>query len=193
MSEEKKDIIADLTRIIESLKAEKQYIESEKIRLDRELRSIKTELDRMRQPPLVTASVVKILDDGRLVVRSTTGPLFVVKYSSKIPKEDLKPGTEVALNQRTFSIVEILSEVEKRSYSPDRAWKGVPYEITIIEVKDWGEIEANQTGQFFIRFKTLEDLKVAARNFRVPVLFKKNDEYLAFYYENFLFWYKPEG
>ena len=97
-----------LERKIRSLEAEKQLIESEKIRLDREVHGIKNELDRMRQPPLVTADVVDLLEDGRIVVKSTTGPQFVVKYSSKILKEKLNPGTRVALNQRTFSIVEVL-------------------------------------------------------------------------------------
>lgn len=97
-----------LERKIRSLEAEKQLIESEKIRLDREVRSIKSELDRMRQPPLVTADVIDLLEDGRIIVKSTTGPQFVVKYSSKILKEKLTPGTRVALNQRTFSIVEVL-------------------------------------------------------------------------------------
>ncbi|TFG04964.1 MAG: AAA family ATPase [Promethearchaeota archaeon] len=97
-----------LERKIRSLEAEKQLIESEKIRLDREVRSIKSELDRMRQPPLVTADVVDLLDDGRIVVKSSTGPQFVVKYSSKILQEKLTPGARVALNQRTFSIVEVL-------------------------------------------------------------------------------------
>ncbi len=97
-----------LERKIRTLEAEKQLLESEKIRLDREVRSIKTELDRMRMPPLVTADVVDVLDDGRIIVKSTTGPQFVVKYSSKIPKEKMPPGTRVALNQRTFSVVEVL-------------------------------------------------------------------------------------
>ncbi|NVM55170.1 MAG: proteasome-activating nucleotidase [Candidatus Helarchaeota archaeon] len=97
-----------LERKIRSLEAEKQLIESEKIRLDRELRSIKTELDRMRQPPLVTADVVDILEDGRIIVKSTTGPQFVVKYSNSIPKDQLTAGARVGLNQRTFSIVEVL-------------------------------------------------------------------------------------
>jgi proteasome regulatory subunit len=97
-----------LERKIRALEAEKQLIESEKIRLDREVRSIKTELDRMRQPPLVTADVVDILEDGRIIVKSTTGPQFVVKYSKSISRDDLTAGTRVALNQRTFSIVEVL-------------------------------------------------------------------------------------
>ena len=97
-----------LERKIRTLEAEKQLLDSEKIRLDREVRSIKTELDRMRMPPLVTADVVDVLDDGRIIVKSTTGPQFVVKYSSKIPKEKMPPGTRVALNQRTFSVVEVL-------------------------------------------------------------------------------------
>lgn len=97
-----------LERKIRALEAEKQLIESEKIRLDREVRSIKSELDRMRQPPLVTADVVDLLEDGRIVVKSTTGPQFVVKYSKSIAKDEITPGSRVALNQRTFSIVEVL-------------------------------------------------------------------------------------
>ncbi len=97
-----------LERKVRSLEAEKQLIESEKIRLDREVRSIRTELDRMRQPPLVTGDVVDVLEDGRIVVKSSTGPQFIVKYLKSISKDDLPPGTRVALNQRTFSIVEVL-------------------------------------------------------------------------------------
>jgi ATP-dependent 26S proteasome regulatory subunit len=97
-----------LERKVRSLEAEKQLIESEKIRLDREVRSIRTELDRMRQPPLVTGDVVDVLEDGRIVVKSSTGPQFIVKYLKSISKDDLPPGTRVALNQRTFSIVQLL-------------------------------------------------------------------------------------
>lgn len=43
--------IKHLERKIRALEAENQLVESEKIRLDCEVRSLKTELDRMRHSP----------------------------------------------------------------------------------------------------------------------------------------------
>jgi hypothetical protein len=180
-----------LERKIRILLAEMQLLEYEKTRLDRELRSIKTELDRMRQPPLVTADIVNLLEDGRVIVKSTTGPEFIVKYSSKIPKEKLLPGMRVALNQRTFSIVEIMADEEKSKFSAYRALQGLLYEPEIIEVHSWKEIGTDKETSFPIRVKSLEDLKRIARIYRVPVIFKKDEEYLAIYYDSPLFWYKP--
>lgn len=173
---------------IRSLKAEKQLIESEKKRLDHEVRSIKSELDRMRQPPLVTAIVDKILEDGKIQVRSSTGPRFVVKYSAKLSPTKLKPGTQVALNQRTFSVVDIISEPEEVEYSAAHAWLGLPQEVKIIEVQDWDKITPNLKNYFAIRLKNLEQLKEIATIYRIPVIFNKNEKYVAIYYDTPLFW-----
>ncbi len=69
---------------------------------------LQNSIDRMRQPPLITATITTLLEDGRAVVKSSTGPQFVVHISPVIPKEKLLPATRVALNQRTFAIVEIM-------------------------------------------------------------------------------------
>ncbi|MFX1451194.1 MAG: proteasome-activating nucleotidase [Promethearchaeota archaeon] len=97
-----------LERRIRALETEKQILEAEKIRYEREIRTLKNELDRMRQTPLVTAEIIDVLEDGRLVVKSSTGPNFVVHASSKIPKTELKSGARVSLNQRHFSVIELL-------------------------------------------------------------------------------------
>jgi Proteasomal ATPase OB C-terminal domain len=181
-----------LERKIRTLEAEKQLLESEKIRLDREVRAIKTELDRMRMPPLVLARVVKVLEDGRIIVKSSTGPEFAVKYSSKIPKEQLTYGTTVMLNQRTFSIIEIVSGAEKIPYNAIGAWMGIPYEVKIIEVQDWDELAPNLEKHFSINLKSLDDLISIAKDYRIPVIFKKAEEYLAIYFDTPLFWFKPK-
>ncbi|MHA1130441.1 MAG: proteasome-activating nucleotidase [Candidatus Helarchaeota archaeon] len=137
-----------LERKIRALEAEKQLIESEKIRLDREVRSIRSELDRMRQPPLVTADIVDILEDGRIIVKSTTGPQFVVKFSKSVSRNELTPGVRVALNQRTFSIVEILpSSVDpfvqgmEVEYAPDVTYADVGgLEEQINEIRETVEL-----------------------------------------------------
>ena len=180
-----------LERKIRALEAEKQLIEREKIRLDREVRSIRTELDRMRQPPLVFATVVRNMDDGRVIVKSTTGPEFFVKYSKAIDSKDLQPGVRIALNQRTFSIVEIVEGVEEESYSALRAWQGFDFKVKVIEVEEWPEITPDIEKYFYVRVKSLNDLIDIAKIYRIPALFKKSEEYIAIHYDSPLFWYKP--
>lgn len=93
---------------IRKLKKDKLLIENEKTRLDREVKSLRGEIERFRTPPLVIATVTEVLDDHRVAVKSTTGPHFVINYSRFIDRKQLEPGARVALNQQTFSIVDVL-------------------------------------------------------------------------------------
>ncbi|MFX0097188.1 MAG: proteasome-activating nucleotidase [Candidatus Hodarchaeota archaeon] len=97
-----------LERKVRSLETEKQLLDAERVRLEREVHSIKVELDRMRQPPLIAATVVDVLSDGRAAVKSSAGPQFIVHVTTGVSKDKLTAGVRVALNQRTFSLVEIL-------------------------------------------------------------------------------------
>ncbi len=45
---------------------------------------------------------------GRAIVKSSTGPSFVVNSSRKVKGQKIESGVRVALNQRTFAIMEIL-------------------------------------------------------------------------------------
>ena len=99
-----------LERRLRSLETEKQLLETERLRLDKELHTLRNELDRLRQPPLIGATVTDILEENRVVVKSSTGPLFVVNVSRKIGTKDLEPGMRVALNQRNFAVMEVMPE-----------------------------------------------------------------------------------
>ncbi len=66
------------------------------------------EIERFRSPPLVIATVTEVLDEGKVVVKSSTGPHFVIGYSRFLDENSLEPGARVALNQQTFSIVMFL-------------------------------------------------------------------------------------
>ncbi|MHA1311463.1 MAG: proteasome-activating nucleotidase [Candidatus Helarchaeota archaeon] len=101
-----------LERKIRALETERQIFNAEKIRLERELHALKSELERMRKPPLVTAEVIDILPDKTVVVRSSTGPQFVVTVSPNIDFKQIKVGSIVALNQRTFGIFRILPKIQ---------------------------------------------------------------------------------
>ena len=102
------EYIQGLERRVRDLEHEKRMVEGQYLRMDRELQSLRAELDRMRTPPLIAATLLDVLEDGRAIVRSTAGPHFVVTVSQFIKPEDLKPGVRVALNQRSLSIMEIL-------------------------------------------------------------------------------------
>jgi proteasome regulatory subunit len=98
-----------LEKRLRNLETEKQLLDAERLRLEQELHSLRNEIDRLREPPLVSATIIDFIDDkGRAIVKSSTGPSFVVNASRKVKNEKLTPGKRVALNQRTFAIMEVL-------------------------------------------------------------------------------------
>ena len=100
-----------LEKKVRSLETEKQLIDAERTRLERELHLLRAEIEKARQPPLIAAQIIDILEDGRAVVKSSTGPNFIVYVSKSLPT-NLFPGARVALNQRTFAIVEVLPQTK---------------------------------------------------------------------------------
>lgn len=93
---------------VRKLEKDKVLIENDKIRLEREVKNLRAEVERFRAPPLIIATVLEVLDNNKVAVKSTTGPHFVINYSKYINQETLVPGARVALNQQTFNIVEVL-------------------------------------------------------------------------------------
>jgi proteasome regulatory subunit len=97
-----------LEQRVRELEAERDQITAERTRLENEVRILQAELNKLRQPPLVSATVIDVLDDGRVIVKSSTGPQFVVNYPESIIGSQLESGAKVALNQRTLAVVDIL-------------------------------------------------------------------------------------
>lgn len=97
-----------LERQTRRLEKEKQVVEGERLRLQREVNNLRSEMDRLRAPPLFAGTLIEMAGDGRAVVKSSTGPQLIVNVSSKIGQEHLKPNVRVALNQRSFAVVEVL-------------------------------------------------------------------------------------
>lgn len=104
--------LAERTIILEQrvreLELEREQLAAERTRLENEVRILQAELNKLRQPPLVSATVIDVLDDGRVIVKSSTGPQFVVNYPESIIGSQLESGAKVALNQRTLAVVDIL-------------------------------------------------------------------------------------
>jgi len=97
-----------LEQRVRELELEREQIIAERTRLENEVRILQAELNKLRQPPLVSATVIDVLDDGRVIVKSSTGPQFVVNYPESIIGSKLESGAKVALNQRTLAVVDIL-------------------------------------------------------------------------------------
>ncbi|WP_457590829.1 proteasome-activating nucleotidase [Geoglobus sp.] len=97
-----------LKELYRRLEDEKRFVESERIRFEREVRRLRSEIERLRSPPLIVGTVSDILEDGRVVVKSSTGPKFLVNVSQYVDLSELKPGARVAMNQQTLAVVSVL-------------------------------------------------------------------------------------
>ncbi|MDL2261179.1 proteasome-activating nucleotidase [Methanimicrococcus sp. OttesenSCG-928-J09] len=103
--------------VISQLESQKKSVEYDKIHFERETKRLRIELDRMKTTPLMMGTVVKMLDSDHVVIRSSAGPQLVVSAPTDLTEADLAPGTNVALNQQTFSIAEVLPMLEEPEVS----------------------------------------------------------------------------
>jgi len=86
---------------------EKRSAENQKVRYEREVRKLRSELERLKGTPLLVGTILDVLDDKRVVIKSSTGPKFVVNASQFI-EEELISGARVALNQQSLAVVGVL-------------------------------------------------------------------------------------
>ena len=96
----------------ERFESEKRQYESELSRLKRENAHLKGELARLRAPPQVIGTVRDLLADGRVSIKSSSGPDFVVHISENIDRETLLAGDRVALHRQTLAVLEVLPSVK---------------------------------------------------------------------------------
>src|ERR1041385_2716999 len=80
---------------------ETKHLREEVRNLTREVQRLTVELEKVKHPPLVVGSVLDALVDGRVVIKYSTGPNFVVRAK-------LTPGTRVSLSQANLTVVGIL-------------------------------------------------------------------------------------
>ncbi|MCD4807588.1 MAG: proteasome-activating nucleotidase [Methanococcoides sp.] len=118
----------------EQIESDKRYIESQKLKYERETHRLQSEIDRLKSPPLVVASIVDMFDGDKALIRSSTGPQFLVNVSQDLDDDDqLVPGVRVGLNQQTLAVVDIIPESDEPL-------------ITAMEVIDSQEVDYSQIG-----------------------------------------------
>jgi proteasome regulatory subunit len=109
--------LKSLEQGFKELQDEAQRLLSERVHLENDLANIKKRASRLdeevrilKSPPLIIGHLQDVLDDERAIVRSSNGTVFQVSINQRLDPTKLKPGTRIALNQDTLSIIEILHD-----------------------------------------------------------------------------------
>jgi 26S proteasome subunit P45 family len=99
-------------RLMEDLRLaeeDRRETDSELFRLQKDLSRLRAEMERLKCPPLIIGTLKDLLPDHKVVVKSSTGPDFIVSVSDYVPEKDLVPGARVSLNKQTLSVMSVLS------------------------------------------------------------------------------------
>ncbi|MCD6206462.1 MAG: proteasome-activating nucleotidase [Methanosarcinales archaeon] len=97
-----------LTQQYHKVETEKQDAEDQRLKYEREIRKLQSELNTLKATPQLVGTLVKVLEGGKSIVRSSTGPEFIVGTSQFMKDSDLVPGVQVALNKENLSIISIV-------------------------------------------------------------------------------------
>ncbi len=103
------DTLIEYVRFLEKKVRE---LEQSNMRLKQEVNYYRQELEKLMAPPLIEATVLEVLPDGRVIVKSSTGPNLIVNVSDSVKNKNLIPGSSVAINQRGSTIIELLPRRE---------------------------------------------------------------------------------
>ncbi len=106
--EELEERNAELRQQARTSKSEVKHLQEETRTLTKEVQRLTVELEKVKHPPLIVGSVLDVLVDGRVVIKSTTGPNFVVPVADFVEKQRLAPGTRVSLAQNNLTVVGVL-------------------------------------------------------------------------------------
>ncbi|HIQ38770.1 MAG TPA: AAA family ATPase [Methanothermococcus okinawensis] len=108
VKEFEKTYIAELESKILKMELENKNLQRENLQLKKENEILKRELDKLRVPPLILGTVTDRVGKRKAVVKSSTGPSFLVNISQFVDEEEVVPGARVCLNQQTLVIVDVL-------------------------------------------------------------------------------------
>ncbi len=99
---------ADLRSDNRKARSEIKHLQEEVRNLTKEVSRLTVELEKIKHPPLIVGHVLDVLADERVVIKSSTGPNFVVPAAEFVDKARLRPGARVSLNQSNLTVVGVL-------------------------------------------------------------------------------------
>lgn len=102
----------------------------------------------------IVGEVLKQLTEEKFIVKATNGPRYVVGCRRQLDKSKLKPGTRVALDMTTLTVMRYLPrEVDPLVYN--------------MSVEDPGEISYNQIGGLGEQIRELREVCQMEMNFKI--------------------------
>lgn len=94
------------------LKKEHRTVVRQNKDLEKVIKDATAELNKLRRPPLVVATIQEVFEEGKkVIVKTTTGQNLLVQCSEEINAKKLVSGLRCALNQRYLNIVELLYNI----------------------------------------------------------------------------------
>ncbi|XP_052697314.1 26S proteasome regulatory subunit 10B-like [Crassostrea angulata] len=140
---EHKELEARLKEMRENAKElNKQYDKSE------------NDLKALQSVGQIVGEVLKQLTEEKFIVKATNGPRYVVGCRRQLDKSKLKPGTRVALDMTTLTVMRYLPrEVDPLVYN--------------MSVEDPGEISYNQIGGLGEQIRELREVCQMEMNLKI--------------------------
>lgn len=100
-----------LEQKIRALQNNRRTLLRQKYDFEKSMTEFSKELKKIKKVPLILGQVEEIfIEEQKAIVRSSSGPSFMVTWSNDINQAELKSGINVALNQRNFAIIEIINQ-----------------------------------------------------------------------------------
>ncbi len=147
-----------LERELEMEREEKAELREELRRKDVMIEKLRSDLQRLKRPPMIVGTVEEVLDDGRVIVKSSTGPKFLSNVSPTVDKNEIEPGISVALNQQSMAVMEVLpSEKDSR--------------VLAMEVEEKPDVTYDDIGGLDEQIRELRE--VVEKPLKEPELFEK--------------------
>ncbi|MHA2363368.1 MAG: proteasome-activating nucleotidase [Candidatus Hodarchaeales archaeon] len=97
-----------LEQRVKAMKNEHKVLLRQKHDLQKQLNEHRTELAKLKRPPLLIGTIQEKINHEQVIIKSSTGPSFLVNYASEINTADLLPGAQVVINQRHFSVISVI-------------------------------------------------------------------------------------
>lgn len=90
------------------LEAEVKQLRTRQVDLKKQYNKTEDDLKALQSVGQIIGEVLKQLDEERFILKASSGPRYVVGCKKKIEKSKLTPGTRVALDMTTLTIMRIL-------------------------------------------------------------------------------------
>lgn len=104
----------------------------------------------------IVGEVLKQLTEEKFIVKATNGPRYVVGCRRQLDKSKLKPGTRVALDMTTLTVMRYLPrEVDPLVYN--------------MSVEDPGEVSYNQIGGLGEQIRELREVCQMEMNLKIDI------------------------